>query len=756
MTGTVEGTVVDPAGRALSEVLVELASDPADGRVPVAAARTAANGAFKLERIPAGHYHLRARRRSFAVPALPVVVETTGGTVRADLRLAPLVALQGRIEDGHGTPVPLAHVLAFAVAEASAPTFHEGRADARGHFALEDLTAGAYRLLIDAPGLGMASAGPVTAPDADVVVILPGESRSISGLVTRQGRPAHGARVHLGGEAVSEPRMTETDVAGRFAFPGLGPGTYALRAEAGSLVSPVVADVIVGAASQLRQIDLALDTAVFLDGVVVDDRGASLPEAWVRIDLIPATGLWPSVETDGAGRWTSPPLPPGKYQVRARRPGFTARRTAIVDMARAPAPPGGPVKLALLRTGEIVGRVVASDGTPIAGARIHDRPATIEALGVVSAPLPPAATAAALPPGAVPAGEARVVVRQAISGADGRFVLADVPPGRLRLEVLQASTVPFRGSPLVLPPGGKLDLGALNVAKAALVSGQVVDADGAPLSGVRITARPEGGSADPGLYAVTGGDGNFALPLAAGDHTLVASADGRADVEVRVHVATGAAATVTLRFARSGTRALAGLIKDSEGRPLAGARVAAYPRTVAGMPASVGGQGPALGSTVTDPGGHFKLASVPESGLWLEVNQPRYALHRVDVPAASPPASAELVVVVPVAGGITGEVHEAGTGGPVSGFEIEAEGPGGATARYPQARGRADGRTEKKGGPFRFTLGPLTPGTWTLRARAVDHAPVERQVVVPSAGTPGEASVRDLRLELVLATPRTK
>jgi len=744
--GVVEGAVLDPAGRPLADVPIELGAQPADGRVPVATTRTTAAGTFRMERIPAGRYLARARPRSFAV-ATAAVAAQAGTISRTTLRVQALVALAGRIQDDHGTPVPMAHVLAFAVAEASAPTFHEARADAAGRFTLRDLTAGTYRLLIDAPGLGTASAGPVAAPDPDVVIILPGESRSVTGLVTRQGHPAARVRVHLGGDAVFEPRVTETDAAGRFAFPGLGPGTYALRAESGDLVSPVVSGVAVGVASQLRQVDLELAPAGTVHGRVVDDRGAALADATVRMDLIPATGLWPPLETDGAGAWTSPPLPPGKYLLRARRPGFTARRTSIVEVTAGGAAPASAdaTTLVLVRTGEISGRVVTDDGAPVAGARVQDRSAAVEQLGVVSSSLPGAAAAAALPPGARPLNGGRAGTRQVTTGADGRFVLTDVPPGRLRLEILQPSLVPYRGKPLVLPPDGHLDLGALVLSRAALVMGRVSDADGTPVGGARVAVRP-GDGAGAALYAVTGVEGDFALPLPPGDHTLVASREGRPEVSAPVHVIAGRTPeTVTLRFARAGTRVVTGVIKDGEGRPLAAAHVAAVQRSdgegAAGEPA-------ALATAIADPGGHFKLTGLPDSALRLEIRHPRYAPHHADVTAARGGLSPELVIRVPVPGAITGEVHERVTGGPVASFQIEAEGPDGAVVRFPQPGTRAS----RRAGPFHFALGPLAPGQWRIRVRAAGYTPVERRITVPAAPSPGEPSVRDLRLELARAS----
>ena len=252
-TGRVEGWVTDLGKRPLGDVVVEIGADPPDGRVPIGHARTTSAGAFRVDRIPAGRYGLTTRHPTHA-PARALVTVQAGGTARAELRLTPFATLEGRIEDAHGTPVPLAQVVAVALgastpgagASANAPTFHESYADARGRFELGDLTPGTYRLLIEAPGLGTASAGPMTTPDHDVVIVLPGESRSIAGIVTHAGHPVPGAHVHLGGETLSETRTTETDLTGRFAFPGIGPGAYAARAELGPLVSAVVSDIAVG------------------------------------------------------------------------------------------------------------------------------------------------------------------------------------------------------------------------------------------------------------------------------------------------------------------------------------------------------------------------------------------------------------------------------------------------------------------------------------------------------------------------------
>lgn len=163
-----------------------------------------------------------------------------------------------------------------------------------------------------------------------------------------------------------------------------------------------------------------------LGGQVVDAAQARpLPNVTVTL-IDAASGTRRTTTTDAAGRYAFGPLPPGRYLVSAEAPGFVTQ----VFGQQGWVPEGAPIDLApgstldavsfrLQRDAVIRGRLVHRDGRPASGV-------TVEALR-------PSARGSSL---------GFVALSRALSGPDGEFRLAGLPPGEYYVAAAPAPADP--------------------------------------------------------------------------------------------------------------------------------------------------------------------------------------------------------------------------------------------------------------------------------------------------------------------------
>jgi hypothetical protein len=731
-TATLRGRVVSANGRALAEVTLRLLTGE-KVQNSVQEGKTGTDGAFTLTGVPAGRYLLRGELPGFSNAGVPVSL-SAGETVATVLRLEPVQLLEGVVQDAQGRPLAQAALFAWPLGGRQVGVV-ESISGPDGSFALAGVTPGPWTLMVEAPGFGTLRLERVEVPARPLVLKLEGEARTLGGLVvTADGAPVAQARVLLGGPSVSSPREAWSDAKGLFMFHGLGFGRFVVRATAGQRVSSNESVVIDEGTGWLPPVKLTLGAGATLSGRVIDDKGNPLARAEVELTAPPAGDAFEIVRSDQQGRFTIGPVAPGRYQAWARAAGHALVSPPEVELR---VESSARLDIRLLRAAQLSGQVVDEQGKPLAGALITVAAQTglgVQDLAVLPGSLPPASDAANLPAEAL---TRKGRLRSTASGEGGRFLLPDLPPGPVRVEVTAAARLPVRKGPLDVASGRSVDLGKLTLVAGVALAGRVLDEAGAPLTGARVEARQMDAGTPP-FTAVADEEGKFVVYLPRGRVSVMASAAGRAP-ELRDALMLDPAAPLgplELRLARADAR-LQGLVRDPQGRPANRARVMAYPLRGGsavpdgGAPAEPS-QVPPLSATSTDRSGRFVLQNVPKHPFLVEVRHAAWpARSAVAVPGQ------ELFVDLPRPGAIDGEVRDRSSGAFVSTYRLTAVGPDGRAA--------VEVRTLGAG----FELKGLLPGRWKLRVQAPGYLAAERTVdVPPGAGGRNEASVRDLRIEL--------
>jgi protocatechuate 3,4-dioxygenase beta subunit len=398
----------------------------------------------------------------------------------------------------------------------------QARSGGDGRFLLPGLRPDRWMLLVESGGLGTLETERQVPEDGRAVLMLEGESRTLSGVVTDSaGRRQSGARVTLGSPGLRWTRTTESDANGIFEVQGLGSGRFTLRAALGTRISPPTVVVLDEAALRPAHVRLSLQAGVFVEGRVLDDTGRPLVGAMVDVMAMPSDDLPVSGQSGREGYYRLGPVAPGKYQVLARLGNYVP-----LD---APEPQLGArakesFDLRLARPARVAGRVLDEAGLPIIGVQVF----AISLIGghddlvVIPGALPLAAEAAELPVGRLlrPGG-----LRSCPTNLAGRFDITGLSPGRTRIEILHPTKIPFRREPLLLVPGDAREVGDLTMVAGATLAGKVLDDEGRPVGGAVVEARLAGKFARPSVRTAADANGEFSLRVPLGDYALGAQTE---------------------------------------------------------------------------------------------------------------------------------------------------------------------------------------------------------------------------------------
>lgn len=516
----VEGVVTNSNGGALHRALVIAR---ADGRTTAFTAVTDANGRYALALADSVAYQLEASHRDYASEWKNV--KASQKTV-VDFSLVQGATVRGRVVvRGTGEPV------ADALVSFGGPT--ETRADDQGEFVFRNLPAMMCAFDAHAPGYSTRKSTSVLVTPGQVVEGIELEvdpAFSISGRVIQKGE--HGIGVE-GVEVTATPThppfmfvSASTDASGAFQLVGLRPGEYSLIGHNEGHMAALDKTVTI-ADKDVDDVTLEIDVGVTISGRIEPATAATVG---LQFDMFDGQDN-PSrdyragkarVQTDPSGAFSMESIPNGEYDIVAVTTDGRGGRLPIVVAGTAQS--GLVVTVTKLST--ISGRVVDANGKPKGNysvfARALYRKAEMKWPSVVSSPF-------------------------ARSAADGSFKISGLEAG-------DYVVAPNFGDGPYVHVDAKTDIRDLELvvpARDGVITGQVVETNGKPVSHAFVFAAREEGTAGysdlGGRPVQTDNAGRFTVPnLVDGTYTVSAEYPRGGPHGMRKGIRVGQSTTVTL------------------------------------------------------------------------------------------------------------------------------------------------------------------------------------------------------------------
>ena len=493
-------------------------------------ARTTADdeGRFLIEGLPKQKVDVRAKKeveKGERAGAWRAVVRAVGpDSDPIEITLERTASLLGEVVDTAGNPVTdFGAIVTLAgtggMFGLGAERRGEGFEDSEdGHFEIEGLSPGTYMLQIRAEGYGTSEEQEVAVPQPEGTrarVVLEAAAGVAGRVVDTAGQPVGGARVTLEFDLAARMASMQTggaptaytDTEGNFELLDLDPGPIQLSASLQGFAASAAHPVEVVSGEVARDVTLQLRLGGKLTGEVLTPEGEPWAGRMVIAQRMPDFGAQRMMQSDDSGRFEAEHLEPGDWQVVAT-PNFMQGEggdgtgedggmselfeNMLMDVAKIidgevthvllGAPPSDPVK---------VRGVVTHDGEPVAGAMVSFVPE---------------------------GGDGLSSMRILVTDAQGRYEEDLDHPGPYLVTAQVVASMGEQHSVEYLEEIADEEEVRLDIElPLGRISGRIVDEEGEPVPGARVTLHTEHGMAFGsflgGQYAeiTAGDDGKYDL-----------------------------------------------------------------------------------------------------------------------------------------------------------------------------------------------------------------------------------------------------
>lgn len=468
--GTLAGRVVDPAGQGVPEARIFVVP----GHPVGSHGKTDQEGAFCLEDLPVNaERRLVVRKKGFANRVTDAFTLRPGECRTGfQVRMSRGSTLSGRIRNEAGEPVTNAYL--YLQHDDQLGIHHGGRPNVRpdteGRYKITGLPAGRYSFQVLANGyIGRKRSGIVLGEDSvleNIDVVLDRGLTITGRVVDDEGRPVNKASVtafqfSLVKGMATRSVYTRTDAQGRFTLSGVPAGSCSVCPRKQGF-ERLEESVGVMAGDQGVVLVLRCAARGIHGRVSRVDTGAPVQQFFVRCFCGHEARSWKF--NDAEGRFQIEDLKPAEYHLEAGTDDGLIS-SGLVRVKLMPAGDSRQVDLTVGPGASLEGRVLAPDGSPLAGAdvTVHRRNG---------------------PSGRV--GTAR-------TGRLGRFTMRGLVPGEHGVRAQHADWIESQETVAVVR-GRVAEVEIRLLEKGGILEVVVKDGEGAPIADARVEIRRPDGS----------------------------------------------------------------------------------------------------------------------------------------------------------------------------------------------------------------------------------------------------------------------